>query len=597
MKRLIKYLKPYLLWVILAPVSMIGEVVLDLLQPKLMSKIVDMGVLGGDMNIIIKTGIIMLVTVIIGGLCGVLCSAFSGMAAQNFGCDLRNDLFKKVMSLSPSQSDKFTSGSLITRLTNDVSSVQQFVEIILRMFIRMLTFFIGGIIMMMTLDISFGVVLLIALPAMLIAMIIALAKALPIYSKVQTKLDKVNNVLKENIAGVRVVRAFVRENYESERFGDANKDLSDTNLSVLLIMARLNPILSIIMNSAVAIIIFIGGFQVETSSLNVGDVMAAVTYVTQIMMSVMMVSMMFQSVSRARVSAVRIGEILDTKPEIKDGDNDKAKLIKRGEVRFSGVNFTYPNSSGQPVLSGISLNVKSGETLGILGATGSGKSTLVNLITRFYDVTDGEISVDGIPIMDYPVHDLRDKIGMVLQKSELFSGTVKENIIWGNTKASDDEIIHAAKIAQADEFISSMQNGYDSIIAEKGISLSGGQKQRICIARAIAKKPLILILDDCTSALDLATESALQNALKNELKSTTVIKIAQRIASVKECDKIAVIDKGIISAVGTHDELMINSQLYRDIYDSQHGGNKRNHTEIGEAFHVDMTVKEDGING
>lgn len=585
-----------MLWVILAPISMIGEVAMDLFQPKLMSKIVDDGVIGGNFGIIARTGIIMLVTVIIGGLCGVLCSAFSGAAAQSFSCDLRNDTFKKVMSFSPSQSDKFTSGSLITRLTGDITAVGHFVEIILRMFIRMLTFFVGGIIMMLTLDISFGIVLVIALPAMLIAMVIALAKALPIYSRVQTKLDKVNNVLKENIAGVRVVRAFVREDYESERFNEANTDLSDTNLSVLLIMAKLNPILSIIMNTAVAIIIYVGGFQVELNSLNVGDVMAAVTYVTQIMMSVMMVSMMFQSVSRARVSANRINEVLETKAEICDGDNDKAALVRRGEICFKGVNFSYPESSGQPVLSGIALNIGARQTIGILGKTGSGKSTLINLITRYYDVTEGEITVDAIPVKDYNVHDLREKFGIVLQKSELFSGTVKQNIAWGNPNISDEDIIRAAKIAQADEFISAMPNGYDSIIAQKGISLSGGQKQRLCIARAIAKNPLILILDDCTSALDLATEARLQNALKNEMTNTTVIKIAQRVQSVKECDKIAVIDKGIISAIGTHDELMINSQIYRDIYDSQHGAGKKGNSD-NIVFHVDDISKEGDLNG
>lgn len=582
--KLIKYLKPYLKYAVLAPVAMIGEVMADLWQPKLMSAIIDKGVIGGDMNFIIRTGIIMFILVIAGGICGIASAAFSGTAAQSFGYDLRNDTFKKIMSLSVEQTDKFTSGSLITRLTNDISSVQQFVDLILRMFIRMIMFFGGGIIMMLTLDISFGVILLCSLPAMLIAMGIAFARALPIYGKIQQKLDAVNNIVKENIGGTRVVKAFVQEEAEESKFADANDDLSGTNLYVLRIMAALNPILMIVMNISVAAVILIGGFRIETAKINVGDVMAAVTYITLIMISVTMFSMMFQSVSRARASAVRINEVLETVPVIEDGDNDKAKLVKRGSVSFRGVNFTYPGASGLPVLSGISIEIKAGETFALLGSTGAGKTALVNLIPRFYDVSEGEIIVDGIPVKDYPVADLRGKIGMVLQKSELFSGTVSDNIKWGNPGASDEDVIRAAKIAQADEFISKMPDGYNSFIAEKGTSLSGGQKQRICIARAIIRKPEIIILDDCTSALDLETETLLQNALRNELKGTTVIKIAQRIASVKNADRIAVIDLGIISAVGTHDELMINSQVYRDIYDSQHGGNTKSQKRSGFSY-------------
>lgn len=579
MRKLMAYLKPYWWIALLTPLSMIGEVLIDLIQPKLMSSIVDDGVLAGNMDHILNTGIKMLVFVIFGGLCGVASAALSGIASQNFGCDLRNDVFRRVTALSFQQTDKFTTGSLVTRLTNDIAAVQQFVDMLLRLFIRSFMLFGGGIFMMLSLDVSFGTVLMCSLPVEIVIIAVMLKKASPIFGQVQVKLDAVNNVVQENVSGARVVKAYVREEYENTRFGKANDDLMNTNLKVQKIMASLNPMLSIVLNVSVVAVIYIGGLQVEAANAarngtGVGDVMAAVTYVTQIMMSMMMCSNMFQSVSRARASAARIVEILDTVPVISDGSGNGERVENTGAVTFRGVSFKYPEAAGAPVLNGISVDIKKGERFAILGATGSGKSSLVNLIPRFYDVTVGSVLVDGIDVRDYKLEELREKVGMVLQKSELFSGTVEENIRWGAEDASDEDVERAAIIAQADEFIQKMPDGYKSMIAEKGASLSGGQKQRLSIARAVLKKPEILIFDDSTSALDLGTEARLQEALKSELKGTTVIKIAQRIASVRSCDRIAVLENGMFSAVGTHDELMLNSDVYRDIYNSQQNAEK-----------------------
>lgn len=579
MKKLFKYLKPYKITAILTPLAMLGEVAADLSQPAVMSEIIDSGVVAGNIDVIIRCGIKMLIILLLGGGCGIAAAAFGGITSQSFGCDLRNDVFKRVTSLSFQQTDKFTPGSLITRLTNDVTAVQDFVASALRGFVRSLLLFFGGMLMMLRLGTVFAGVLLCTLPLEVLIMTVILKKAAPVFARIQKKLDAVNNVVRENIGGARVVKAYVREDYECSRFKTANDGLRDTNLLVQKLLALLNPMLMIVLNAAVVAIIYIGGFQVEMSDIagsgmGVGEVMAAVTYVTQIFMSIMMVSMMFQSVSRAKASADRISEVLETEPAINDGSNEAASKIRRGSISFRAVNFRYPDAAGNPVLRGISAEIRPGERFAVLGSTGSGKSTLVNLIPRFYDAVDGEVLVDGIPVKDYKTSELRDKIGMVLQKSELFSGTVSENIRWGNADATDEEVIAAAKIAQADGFISTMPDGYDTVIAEKGASLSGGQKQRIAIARAVLKKPEILIFDDSTSALDSGTEARLQAALDEYLAGTTVIKIAQRISAVKGCDRIAVLDNGMISSVGTHEELLLNSEIYREICASQtQGGN------------------------
>lgn len=575
--RIFKYLKKYWIFALLTPIFMIIEVTADLTQPNLLSKIVDNGVLGQDFSVIFKTGIIMLVIALIGCMGGMLSSATSAMASQNFGNDLRKDVYSKIMSLSFEQTDKFTTGSLITRLTNDITQVQELVNMVLRMFWRSGMMFIGGIVMAMSLDIAFTKVLLFSLPIEIVVIVVFLSLAAPIFSTVQKRLDKVNSVVQENVSGARVVKAYVREKYENDRFSDANNKLMKINLKVQQLLATSMPVIMLIMNVSVVAIIYIGGKQVEAQKMQVGSIMAAITYATMIIMSLMMVSNLFQQVSRAKASAVRILEVLDTEPAIADGG--KNGKIKKGSIEFLNVGFSYPNTAvttekitghkKEAVLKNINFKINPGETVAVLGSTGAGKSSLVNLIPRFYDVTDGCIKIDGVDVKEYNLDTLRDGIGMVLQKNELFSGTIADNIRWGNKEAKLDEVKRAAQIAQADDFISGFNNGYDAVLGEKGSSLSGGQKQRICIARAIIKKPKILIFDDSTSALDLGTEAKLQKALRENLTGTTIIMIAQRIASVKNADKIIVLDNGTISDIGTHNELLENSEIYKDIYNSQ----------------------------
>lgn len=571
--KVLRYLKPYWLFALLCPLAMILEVSMDLLQPTLMSDIVDNGILGNaaadeNLRYVLITGLKMLVFSLIGCFGGIASAAFGTAAAQKMGNDLRKDAFAKVMHMSFQQTDKFTTGSLVTRLTNDITAIQEFVAMSLRMFVRTGMQFIGGIAVILTLNVNFGIVLVISLPVQLIAVAIIMKKASPLFSIVQSRLDKVNSVVQENVSGARVVKAFTREEYEINRFDNANTDLMTTNLKVQKLIATLNPILMIIMNASVIAIIMIGGFQVEAKAMQVGEVMAAVTYITQILMSVMMVGMMFQQVSRSAASMKRVNEVLSTNPVISDG-HKSADSDNSGTVEFRNVGFSYPGSSGKPVLSGIDLKAEKGQMIAILGSTGCGKTSLVNLVPRFYDATKGDVLVDGVNVKDYDVDTLRSKIGVVLQKSELFSGTVAENIRWGCETATDEEVKTAAKIAQAEEFIDGFNDGYDTMISEKGASLSGGQKQRMAIARAIIKKPEILIFDDSTSALDLSTEAKLHKALRESLSGVTVIMIAQRIASVMRADKIAVLENGSICAFGTHKELMESSSVYRDIYYSQ----------------------------
>lgn len=566
--KLSKYLKPYALFAVLTPLSMVGEVLGDLLQPKLMSKIVDDGVLGQDMNLIIRTGLLMLLVLIGGGACGIAASAFGGIASQSFSRDLRVDVFKRVMGLSFEQTDKFTTGSLVTRLTADITAIQQMVDFMLRMLVRDSLLFFGGIIMMLILNVRFGIIILCALPIEIIMMIVILKKANPYYSIVAKRLDSVNSVVQENVTGARVVKAYVREDTEEKRFDDANISLMESNLRVQTLMAILQPLLMIILNLSVIAVIVIGGWQVQAQAMKVGEVMAAITYLTQVLHGVMMMSMMFQTLAKASASANRLREVLETDPVIKSGSvslSDKTG----GTVSFKNVSFSYPETKGRPVISDLTLDIKSGESVAILGATGSGKSSLVNLIPRFYDCTAGEVLVDGVNVKDCKLDELRKKVGIVLQKSELFSGTVEDNIKWGDKNATHEEVISAAQAAQADEFIQKIPAGYEGIIAEKGASLSGGQKQRLSISRAVLKKPEILILDDSTSALDLGTEAKLRAEIDRKMNGTTLIIIAQRIQSVKSCDRIAVLDHGKLCACDTHENLLKTCEVYQDIYASQ----------------------------
>ncbi len=569
--KLIKYLKPYWLFALLTPLTMVVEVAADLMQPRLLETIINEGVAASNMKVIWTIGAEMLLIAFIGGAAGISSAYFGSVASQSFGCDLRNDTYKKVMSLSLEQTDKFTTGSLITRITNDITTVQNMVSMALRMFVRSPLTFIGGIIMALSISWKYAIVIAIALPIEILGMVIVLRKANPLFKQTQKRLDDVNSVVQENVGGARVVKAFVREDHEIGRFDKANTALRDVNYKVLKLLAIIMPLMMIIMNATIIAIILVGGYQVQAAELKVGSIMAGVNYVTMILSSLLMVGMMFQQIARASASSSRICDVLYCEPVIKTPDSSVPSVSKEGKVEFRNVSFSYPGTSGRPVLSGIDLTVNPGEYLAILGATGSGKSSLVRLIPRFYEVTDGELLVDGKNVREYDLEELREKISFVLQKTELFAGTIADNIRWGKADATDEEVREAARIAQVEEFINEFNDGYDTMIEQKGTSLSGGQKQRVSIARALVRKPEIVIFDDSTSALDIGTETRLRKALRESLEDTTIIMIAQRIASVMQADRIAVLENGVITACGSHEELMKTSATYRDIYDSQLG--------------------------
>ncbi len=576
---MLKYLKKYWFFALLAPVFMIGEVSMDLLQPELMSRIIDDGVLGlnnggvGNLNTVITIGLKMIGFVALGGICGIMSGVFANLCAQQFGNDVRKAVFKRIMEFSFEQTDKFSTGSLITRVTNDITQLQNFVMQCLRGFVRTSMLFIGGIACMVSLNMEFGIIIACALPFVAVCVVYFIAKANPKFTVLQKKLDKVNNVMQENVSGARVVKAYVKEDYETERFEKANNELVSTQLDVLLLLSYMTPIMNIILNLSVVAVIKVGGIQVSAGSATPGNVMAAITYCSQVLNAVMRMTMIFQTASRGIASKKRVMEIINCDPAIKSGTYNKETAVK-GKVEFKNVSFAYPGMDNENVIENFNLVINPGETIGILGATGCGKSSLVNLIPRFYDVTKGEVLIDDVNVKDYDLQVLRDKVSIALQKPEIFSTTIAENIAWGDDSAGSEKIRQAADIAQATEFIDNRTDGMDTQVSQGGHSLSGGQKQRVAISRAVLKNSEILIFDDATSALDLKTEADLYSELSAKKYDVTRIIIAQRIASVKNADRIVVMDNGRLADVGSHSELIKTSEIYKDIYESQLKGNE-----------------------
>lgn len=570
-----KYIKGYLHYAVLAALFMIGEVLMDLIQPGLMSRVVDEGVLGinnngvGNGYLILTLGLRMIVLVIFGGVCGSLNNVFVHMTGQNIGNEMRKDCFRNIMTFSFPQMDRFGTGSLVTRVTNDITQVQNFVSQFVRGMIRTSMLTLGSIFFMYRLNPQFGIIVLCAFPFILGCMVFCLFQANPLLSKLQTQLDIMNGIMQEDVSGIRIIKACVREVYEKIRFGKENDALIKTQLRVLIIFAFMNPVMNALMYVVVVIILLSGSFQVRHGMTTPGIIMAEITYTTQLLNGILMLVMLFQNISKGIVSWKRIKEILLSEPELKDGEFD-GETKTRGKIEFRDVSFAFPGTD-QNVLNHINLTIHSGETIAVMGATGCGKTALVGLIPRFYDVTEGAVLVDGVDTRDYRQTDLREKIAVALQKSELFSTSIKENISWGNPNAADEDIRVSANIAQAHDFIRTTPNGYDTPVAERGMSLSGGQKQRISIARAVLKSADILIFDDSTSALDLKTEANLYSALEASRPESTKIIIAQRIASVRRADRIVVLNHGQMEAYGTHTELLQSCKTYQDIYHSQIG--------------------------
>ena len=575
MLKLLRYLKKYWWAALLAPIFMVIEVVMDMSLTGQMQQMVDYGIPSKNIELILTIGTKMVLIVFIGVVGGFLSGVFANIASCNFANNLRKDVFKKIMLLSYDQTDNFSTGSLVTRVTNDVTQMQNFIAQMIRMFVRSFGMFALGIIFTLSIDSRFAIILAIALPIELLVMMLFMKKAFPMFSQIQTRLDNLNNVVHENVTGARVVKAFSKEDYEDQRFKRVNGEYADTLLYVNKLLAGLMPMFMLIIYFAQIAIYSIGGFSIFEGFNNgtepqilLGQTSQAITYIVMICFSLMQVGMIFSSVARAQASAKRINEVLDCPLEIEDGNLDITTLTEKGTVEFKNVCFAYPNSHGN-VLDNISFKINKGETIAIVGATGCGKTSLVNLITRFYDATSGEVLVDGVNVKEYKQIDLRNKIAIALQKSELFAGTIKENIAWGKLDATDEEIKFAADIAQATEFIESKGDGFDEYVEEKGTSLSGGQKQRLSIARAIVKKPEILIFDDASSALDLVTEAKLYKAMRSYINDTTRIVVAQRVATARNADKIMVLDGGVIVDFDTHENLLKNCDVYQDIYNSQ----------------------------
>lgn len=569
MFKLLKYLKgSAVICAVIAPIMMLIEVTMDLMQPKLLSDIVDIGVANGNLSFVLSTGIKMILAAVIGFIGGAGCSIFSSAASMNMGEKLRQGLFGKIQGLSFLDIDKFKTSSLITRLTNDVTQVQNMVVMALRGAIRAPLLCIGGIIMAAALSIKLSVVFLLAIPMVLVAVIFILKKSFPLFSAMQEKIDGVNTVMRESILGVRVIKAFTIEDKQRERFDDANYDLMNKGIEAQNMNMILWPIVTLIMNISIVAVLWFGGNMVNNGTMQIGKIMAFINYLMQIMNSLIMFVMLVLNFTRAKASADRINEVLNYEPSIED--KDTSVEVNTFDIEFKNVSFKY-NEHSDNVLTDISIKVDEGEKVGIIGTTGSGKSSFVSLIPRLYDATEGKVLIGGIDVRDIKIKQLRENIGVVLQDSIIFSGTIEENLKFGSEHA-DFETIQAASIdAQAHEFIVEKENGYESIVEQRGKNFSGGQKQRINIARTLIRNPKILIMDDSTSALDMATEAKLQNSIKKRMANSTVIMIAQRISAVMDADKIIVMDNGRISAVGTHKELIEISEMYRSIAVAQLG--------------------------
>ena len=581
LKRLVPFLKPYWRGAIIAPLLMVLEVAMDLMLPRQMQRIIDQGIGAGDLSVVLNTGLLMIVLSIIGAVGGIGCTVFAVRTAMSYGADLRSVVYRKVQSLSFRNLDRLGTGQLVTRLTNDVNQVQDAVLIALRILVRAPLLMIGSVVMAILTSPRLALILAILMPLLLVMLVIVIKRSLPLYAGVQSRLDRVNTVIQENLAGMRVVKAFVRGDHEQKRFGLANDDLTEVSIQAMQISAVIGPFVLLAMNFGIVAVVWFGGIETLQGTMTVGEIMAFVNYLRQTLFSLTMVSMLTMRLSRAQASTVRLTEVLDSTPAVVDRPDARDGFVPQGRISFEGVTFGYDEA--EPVLQNVSFECAPGETVALLGATGSGKSSLIHLIPRFYDVNEGRICVDGMDVRDVPQAELREAIGIALQEPLLFSGTVYENIRRGREDATEEEIVEAARAAQAHEFINSLPEGYQTELGQRGVNLSGGQKQRIAIARALVRRPAILILDDSTSAVDVETEHHIQTALTELMKNRTSLVVAQRISTVLAADRILVLDRGRIVAQGTHYELMESSPLYREIYDSQLGNGSAGAREVARV--------------
>ena len=570
MRKYWKYIKPYLPAFILGPILMIVEVIGEMLMPILMASIIDNGVATRDYAYIIARGGLMVGVAILMLLGGVGGAYFGAKASVGFSSDMRKDAFDKIQEMSFANLDSFSTGSLVTRLTNDITQVQNLINMMLRMMLRAPGMLLGGLIMALMINARLALVLLVVLPILIVLIVIVIKTAFPLFKGMQSKLDALNNTVQEFLTSIRVIKSFVREDYETGKFGKSNEELKDASVKALTLMILIMPIAGILMNGTTLAVVWFGGNQIIVGDMEVGSLTAFITYITQILSSLMMVAFMLLQCSRAFASLDRINEVMNAQIDVND-DNaaEPEKQVNSGSIEFKNVSYRYYKNSEEKVLDDVSFKIASGETLGIIGSTGSGKTTLVSMIPRLYDVDEGEVLVDGLNVKDYSLKNLREGVGMVLQKNVLFSGSIAENLRWGNEYASLDELKEATRDAQADSFIEEKENGYDYELEQGGTNVSGGQKQRLCIARALLKKPKILILDDSTSAVDTATEAKIREAFYGSLKDTTKIIIAQRISSVIDADEIIVMDDGKIAGIGNHKELLSSCVPYQEIYYSQ----------------------------